>query len=63
MLVFNNVHFFQHNEEGTNMLLQLQQRAEAWAESGTFVLSLGVGVGVGVCMKLIRRVFFSFPLF
>ena len=34
VLVFNNVHFFQHTEEGTNILLQLQQRAEAWAESG-----------------------------
>jgi hypothetical protein len=34
VLVFNNVHFFQHTEEGTNILLQLQQRAESWAESG-----------------------------
>ncbi|THH04314.1 hypothetical protein EW145_g5615 [Phellinidium pouzarii] len=33
ILVFNNVHFFQHTEEGRNMLLQLQQRAESWAES------------------------------
>ena len=34
VLVLNNVHFFQHNDEGRNMLLLLQQRAEAWAESG-----------------------------
>lgn len=34
VLIFNNVHFLQHNDEGRNMLLQLQQRAEAWAESG-----------------------------
>ncbi|KAI5121443.1 hypothetical protein M0805_009552, partial [Coniferiporia weirii] len=33
VLVFNNVHFFQHTDEGRNMLLQLQQRAESWAES------------------------------
>lgn len=34
VLVFNNIHFFQHTDEGRNMLLLLQQRAEAWAESG-----------------------------
>lgn len=34
VLVLNNVHFFQHTDEGRNMLLLLQQRAEAWAESG-----------------------------
>ncbi|PAV24222.1 hypothetical protein PNOK_0129000 [Pyrrhoderma noxium] len=33
VLVFNNVHFFQHTDEGRNILLQLQQRAESWAES------------------------------
>ncbi|KAL5483176.1 hypothetical protein ACEPAI_8405 [Sanghuangporus weigelae] len=33
ILVLNNVHFFQHTDEGRNMLLQLQQRAESWAES------------------------------
>ena len=34
VLVINNVHLFQHTDEGKNMLLLLQQRAEAWAESG-----------------------------
>lgn len=34
VLIFNNVHFFQNDENGRNMLLQLQQRAEAWAASG-----------------------------
>lgn len=36
VLIFNNIHFFQNDEEGRNMLLQLQQRAEAWAASGRF---------------------------
>ncbi|KIY64990.1 hypothetical protein CYLTODRAFT_380101 [Cylindrobasidium torrendii FP15055 ss-10] len=41
VLIINNVHFLQHNDEGQFMLLQLQQRAEAWAASGicTFVFS------------------------
>lgn len=34
VLIINNVHFFQHNDEGWKFLLQLQQRAESWAESG-----------------------------
>jgi hypothetical protein len=34
VLILNNVHFFHNNEEGRNMLLQLQQRAEAWAAGG-----------------------------
>lgn len=34
VLILNNVHFFHNDEEGRNMLLQLQQRAEAWAASG-----------------------------
>ncbi|KAK2463130.1 hypothetical protein APHAL10511_004785 [Amanita phalloides] len=33
VLVINNVHYFKNDEEGRNMLLQLQQRAEAWAAS------------------------------
>jgi len=34
VLIINNVHFFQNNEEGRNLILQLQQKAEAWAASG-----------------------------
>lgn len=34
VLIINNVHFFHNNEDGRNMLLQLQQRAESWAASG-----------------------------
>lgn len=34
VLVINNVHHFKNDEEGRNMLLQLQQNAEAWAASG-----------------------------
>jgi len=34
VLIINNVHYFQNNEEGRNMILQLQQKAEAWAASG-----------------------------
>lgn len=34
ILVLNNVHYFNHDDDGRNMLLQFQQRAEAWAASG-----------------------------
>lgn len=40
VLVFNNVHFFQHTDEGRNMLLQLQQRAESWAESSELAINM-----------------------
>jgi hypothetical protein len=36
VLIFNNIHFFKNDDEGRNMLLQLQQRAESWAASGVF---------------------------
>jgi hypothetical protein len=36
VLIFNNIHFFKNDDEGRNMLLQLQQRAESWAASGAF---------------------------
>lgn len=34
VLVVNNIHFFPNDEEGKNLILQLQQKAEAWAASG-----------------------------
>lgn len=34
VLIFNNVHLLGNSEEGRNVLLQLQQRAEPWAEGG-----------------------------
>ncbi|KAJ7928435.1 hypothetical protein B0H13DRAFT_982567 [Mycena leptocephala] len=34
VLIFNNIHFFNNDDQGRGMLLQLQQRAEAWAASG-----------------------------
>jgi len=34
VLVFNNIHLFQNNPDSQLLLLQLQQRAETWAESG-----------------------------
>ena len=34
VLILNNVHHFNNDDEGRKMLLQLQQRAEAWAASG-----------------------------
>jgi len=40
VLIVNNVHFFKNDDEGRNMLLQLQQRAEAWAASGKSPLCL-----------------------
>lgn len=36
VLVINNVHFFKNDEGGRAMLLQLQQKAEAWAVGGKF---------------------------
>ncbi|KZV73988.1 hypothetical protein PENSPDRAFT_648388 [Peniophora sp. CONT] len=38
VLVINNVHYFRNNDDGKNMLLQLQQRAESWAASGIMTL-------------------------
>ncbi|KAJ3839623.1 hypothetical protein F5878DRAFT_615770 [Lentinula raphanica] len=38
VLIINNVHHFNNDEAGRNMLLQLQQRAEAWAASGIMTL-------------------------
>jgi hypothetical protein len=34
VLVFNNIHHFKNNDAGNDMLLLLQQKAEAWATSG-----------------------------
>ncbi|KAG8997218.1 hypothetical protein FRB94_007825 [Tulasnella sp. JGI-2019a] len=34
VLVINNIQVFNNNEESQHLLIQLQQRAEAWAESG-----------------------------
>lgn len=39
VLIINNVHFFKNDDEGRNMILQLQQKAEAWAASGQLVLT------------------------
>ncbi|KAG7091095.1 hypothetical protein E1B28_010150 [Marasmius oreades] len=38
VLVINNVHFFRNDDDGRNMILQLQQRAESWAASGILTL-------------------------
>jgi len=38
VLIINNVHYFNNDDEGRNMLLQLQQRAEAWAASGIMTM-------------------------
>ena len=34
VLIINDVHHFNNDDDGRNMILQLQQRAEAWAASG-----------------------------
>ncbi|KXN87500.1 hypothetical protein AN958_08805 [Leucoagaricus sp. SymC.cos] len=34
VLIINNVHHFKNDEDGRGILLQLQQKAEAWAASG-----------------------------
>ncbi|KAF9451513.1 hypothetical protein P691DRAFT_699194 [Macrolepiota fuliginosa MF-IS2] len=38
VLIINNVHYFKHDDEGRSMLLQLQQKAEAWAVSGILTM-------------------------
>ncbi|PIL33451.1 hypothetical protein GSI_04074 [Ganoderma sinense ZZ0214-1] len=38
ILIINNVHFFNHDDGGRNILLQFQQRAEAWAASGILTM-------------------------
>jgi len=38
VLVINNVHFFKNDDDGRNMILQLQQRAESWAASGILTM-------------------------
>jgi hypothetical protein len=43
VLVLNNVHLFNNDDGGRDMLLQLQQRAEAWAASGEWFYTLGGG--------------------
>ena len=34
VLIINKIHCFNNDDNGRNMLLQLQQRAEAWAAGG-----------------------------
>jgi hypothetical protein len=43
ILVLNNVHLFDNDDDGRDMLLQLQQRVEAWAASGEWFYTLGRG--------------------
>ncbi|KAF9565606.1 hypothetical protein CPC08DRAFT_783465 [Agrocybe pediades] len=38
VLVVNNVHLFQNDTDGRNMLLQLQEKAEEWAASGILTM-------------------------
>lgn len=38
-MIFNNVHLLPNNDDGKNLLLQLQQRAEVWCESGMYMTS------------------------
>lgn len=34
VLIVNNIHIFKNDDEGQSVLLQIQQKAEAWAASG-----------------------------
>lgn len=38
VLIFNNVHLFNNDDDGKNMLLQLQQKAEAWSAGGIMTI-------------------------
>ncbi|CDO78235.1 hypothetical protein BN946_scf184608.g5 [Trametes cinnabarina] len=51
ILVLNNVHYFNHDDDGRNMLLQFQQRAEAWAASGKNLDDGLQLVGISQCTK------------
>ncbi|KAI0767071.1 hypothetical protein C8Q74DRAFT_1203613 [Fomes fomentarius] len=57
ILVLNNIHYFNHDDEGRNILLQFQQRAEAWAASGimTMVFSTDDAWPFFVMRKAIKR--------
>jgi hypothetical protein len=51
VLVLNNVHLFNNDDNGKDMLLQLQQRAESWAASGKWLHFSGVltdGILIGI---------------
>ena len=39
VLILNNIHLFKNDDDGKQILLQFQQRAEAWAASGMSVPS------------------------
>ena len=39
VLILNNVHLFKNDDDGKQILLQFQQRAEAWAASGASISS------------------------
>ncbi|KAI0741150.1 hypothetical protein C8Q76DRAFT_823140 [Earliella scabrosa] len=41
LIIINNIHHFNHDEDGRNILLQFQQRAEAWAASGIITMVFG----------------------
>ncbi|KAH9922046.1 uncharacterized protein B0H18DRAFT_1121075 [Fomitopsis serialis] len=38
VLIFNNIHFFKNDDDGRQMLLQMQQRAESWAAAGILTM-------------------------
>ncbi|KAK0454662.1 hypothetical protein EV421DRAFT_433248 [Armillaria borealis] len=38
VLIVNNVHYLKNDDDGRNVLLQLQQKAESWAASGILTL-------------------------
>lgn len=40
VLIINNVHMFPNDDSGKNLLVQIQQRAEAWCESGILTVVL-----------------------
>lgn len=65
VLVLNNVHLFNNDDEGRNMILQLQQRGESWAASGEcgFALWRGYlcqtsGRHINTCDELVSFSFF-----
>lgn len=70
VLILNNVHLFKNDDDGKQILLQFQQRAEAWAASGKLMHAIyslhanhhlcAAGIVTIVFSSCVLRVFHSF---
>ncbi|KAM5542961.1 hypothetical protein V8D89_003345 [Ganoderma adspersum] len=56
VLIINNAHFFNHDDDGRNILLQLQQRAEAWAASSILTMVFSSKESFDAAMRMRNNV-------